>query len=148
MALPDLLAALIAARTVQGVATAVLLSTLSAAAVDLEPEERPGAATTWNAVIPLIGLALGALAAGLLLDHVAAPALFVFGSLAAIFVIVAILVWTIPETAPKHSGLLASLRPTVDLTPAVRGPFLRAAPAMAAGWATGGLFLSLGPTIV
>lgn len=55
---------LIMARVLQGVAAGLLLSSLSAAVVDFEPRDKPGSASIWNAVLPLAGLAAGALASG------------------------------------------------------------------------------------
>ena len=141
-------AALLAARVLQGVASGLLLSTLTAAATDLEPADRPGSAAIWNSVTPLAGLAIGALAAGTLLDDLAAPRRLAFGALALIFLALAALVWLPAETSARQAGLLASLRPRVGVPPAARAAFRRSAPAVTAGWATGGLYLSLGAPIV
>lgn len=64
----DGVATLMASRAVQGVAAGLLMSTMSAAVVDLEPASRPGLAATLNSVTPLFGLAAGALVAGAVLD--------------------------------------------------------------------------------
>lgn len=145
----DAVTGFVAARVLQGVASGLLLSALSAAVVDLEPRDRPGSAAVWNAVTPMVGLAVGALVSGIVLDrsgHAAAGA--VFGTLTVLYLVLAAAVWTVPETAPHHEGLLASLRPRVALPRDVRTVFVRSAPAVFAGWATGGLYLSLGPAIV
>ena len=42
-------------------ATVTLDPEAAAAVVDLEPKHKPGAAAVWNSVIPLAGLAAGAL---------------------------------------------------------------------------------------
>ncbi|MEJ7635802.1 MFS transporter [Aeromicrobium sp.] len=144
----DSVTLLVAARVVQGFATGLLMSSLSAAVVDLEPPRRPGAAATFNSVTPLAGLALGALAGGIALDHASAPRPAVFGTLTGAYLIVAVALWMLPETSPRHEGLLRSLTPRVGVPEAARGPFLRSAPALFAGWATGGLYLSLGAPIV
>ncbi|MFC5678829.1 MFS transporter [Aeromicrobium endophyticum] len=140
----DSVAVLIGARFVQGVAAGLLMSALSAAVVDSEPAARPGAAATLNSVSPMGGLAIGALAAGALLDGTSSASAIVFGGLTALSVLVAVVVWFVPETSPRHEGLLPSLVPRAGLPRAARGPFLRSAPALFAGWATGGLYLSLG----
>lgn len=144
----DSVGTLFAARVLQGVASGLLMSSLSAAVVDLEPEDRPGAAATWNSVSPLAGLALGALIAGIVLDLASAPLVVMFGGLTAVYTALAVAVWLLPETAPRHDGLLRSLRPRVRVPAAGRPAFLRSAPALIAGWATGGLYLSLGAPIV
>jgi MFS family permease len=144
----DSVGMLFLARTAQGAASGLLMSSLSAAVVDLEPEHRPGAAATFNSVSPLAGLALGALFGGIVLDHSSAPLVVVFGSLTAVYAAMAAVVWLLPETSPRHDGLLHSLRPRVGVPFGARPAFVRSTPALVAGWATGGLYLSLGAPIV
>ena len=144
----DSVGMLFLARVVQGAASGLLMSSLSAAVVDLEPEHRPGAAATFNSVSPLAGLALGALFGGIALDQASAPLVVVFGALTAVYAALAAVVWLLPETSPRHEGLLHSLRPRVGIPAAARPAFLRSTPALVAGWATGGLYLSLGAPIV
>ena len=139
---------LMAARVLQGIAAGLLLSALSAAVVDFEPKDRPGSASIWNSVIPLAGLALGALVAGLLMDVTGAAEATVFGALVLAYVAFAACIWLVPETAPRHEGVWASLRPRIGVPPAAAAPFWRSAPAVIAGWATGGLYLSLGAPLV
>ncbi len=140
----DTVTVLVAARIVQGVAAGMLMSSLSAAVVDLDPKDRPGLAATLNSVSPLAGLALGAVAAGALLDRTSSALAVVFGALTVVYVVVAAAVWLLPETSPRHEGLAGSFVPRVGLPEAARAPFLRSAPALFAGWATSGLYLSLG----
>lgn len=144
----DSLVMLLVARVLQGVASGILLTTLSAAIADLEAEDNPGSSAAWNTVAPLGGLALGALVSGLLLDLLAEPRTLVFVSLAVLYAVFAALVWAAPETSPRTPGVTASLRPRLTLPPAARRGFITGAPAVFAGWATGGLYLSLGAAIV
>lgn len=139
---------LLAARAIQGIACALLLSTLSATIVDLEPPARPGAAAIANSVIPLVGLAIGALVAGYLMGVASAPKVEVFGGLILLSLVLSAATWALPETSPRHEGLLSALRPRLGLPPRARAAFWQAAPAIIAGWATGGLYLSLGAPIV
>jgi MFS family permease len=144
----ETLAVLLTARTVQGAATGLLLAALAAVVVDFEPADRPGAASTLNSVFPLAGLAVGALGGGLaieLLDH---PLAAVFGTLVAVYVALALVVWAMPETSARHEGLVRALVPRVGLPVGSRVPFVRSAPALFAGWATGGFYLSLGAPLV
>ncbi|PJJ47843.1 putative MFS family arabinose efflux permease [Mumia flava] len=145
----DTVSVLLLARAVQGVASALLLSTLSAAVVDFESPDHPDSAALWNTVSPLAGLASGALAAGLVLDvSPGAAEAEVFGGLTIAYLALALAAWSVPETAPRHAGLAASLLPRVALPAAVRPLFLLSFPALLAGWATGGLYLSLTPLVV
>ena len=139
---------LMASRAVQGVAAGLLMSTLSATVVDLEPRHRPGLAATLNSVTPLFGLAAGALVAGLALDATSHALPIVFATLTTLYVVIALAVLALPETSPRHDGWRRSLRPQVGIPVAARPAFRRSAPALFAGWATGGLYLSLGAPIV
>ncbi|MES5048178.1 MFS transporter [Rhizobium nepotum] len=141
-------AGLIGARALQGIACAFLLSTLSAAIVDLEPPDKPGMAAVCNTTIPLIGLAAGALASGLVMEHAAYPKADVFIAITAISLMLSGVVWLLPETSPRHEGLLDALKPRLGVPAPARSAFWQSAPAIFAGWATGGLYLSLGAPIV
>lgn len=144
----DSVALLFMARIIQGIASGLLLSALSAAVLDLAPPARPSTAALWNALAPGIGLATGALLSGVALDVMGEPLLDVFGPLTAVYGILAVLFFFAPETAPKKPGVWASLQFRLSVPQAIRADFWRAAPAIVAGWATGGLFLSLGANIV
>ncbi|WP_313409351.1 MFS transporter [Aeromicrobium sp.] len=140
---------LITARVVQGIGAGLLLSSMSAAIVDLEPLGRPGLGAIANSVTPLAGLAAGGLIAGLVLDEVTrAPLTAVFGVLTGLFVLMAVVVWVAPETSARRQGVLASFKPEVGVPPEARAAFLRALPALIAGWATSGFYLSLGAPLV
>lgn len=141
-------AALIGARALQGIACAFLLSTLSAAIVDLEPPDRPGLAAVCNTTIPLIGLAVGALGSGLVMEFAAYPKTDVFIALTIISLLLSAVVWLLPETSPRHEGLLEALRPRLGVPVPAKAAFWQSAPAIVAGWATGGLYLSLGAPII
>ncbi|WP_196810876.1 MFS transporter [Arthrobacter sp. 35W] len=145
----DTAQAFIASRILQGGASGLLLSALSATVVDLEPSHKPGSAAAWNSVSAMAGLAVGGLMAGFVLlvfDGGGAP--LVFGTLVVVYLSIAGAVWFLPETSPRHEGVWASLRPRASLPRTMRKAFWYAAPAIVAGWATGGLYLSLGPVIV
>lgn len=144
----DSVTALVTARVIQGIATGFLTSTLSATVVDLEPVGRPGLGATVNSVIPLGGLAIGAPISGVVLDHSSSALAMVFGGLTALYAAIAAAAGLLPETSPRHEGLLRSFVPRVGVPTAARAPFLRGAPGLVAGWATGGLYLSLGAPIV
>jgi hypothetical protein len=52
-----------------------------------------------------------------------------------------------PEPAARRPGVLASLRPRVNVPPRARGAFVVAVPCLVAAWALAGLYLSLGPSL-
>ena len=138
---------LLAARVVQGLATGALTSTLGAALLDLQRRDRPLAAFL-NSASPGLGLSLGAVGAGLLVQFVPAPTDWVFGVLTVAFVLAAVGTWLLPESSPRLPGAVASLRPRVHVPAAHRRAFLVALPVLVAAWALGGLYASLGPSLV
>lgn len=144
----DTVTLLVVARVVQGIASGLLLSAVSAAIADFEPPSRPGSAAVWNAVAPMLGLGVGALAAGIALDATSTALVDIFAPLAVLYLVLAVLVWLTPETSPRKPGALASLKFRLHIPGPMRADFLRGAPAIFAGWSTGGLFLSLGANIV
>ncbi len=139
---------LLAARVVQGFATGALTSTLGAAVLDLQNRERPLGAFI-NSASPGLGLSLGAVGAGLLVQFVPSPTDWVFAVLTVVFVLASVgTLVLLPETSPRLPGALASLRPQVHVPPAHRRPFVVALPVLVANWAVGGLYASLGPSLL
>ena len=137
---------LFAARALQGVAVGAATGGLGAALIDLQPEGSDLAPVVTNASI-LLGLAVGALGTSALAQYGPAPTRLVWwlllgGSLAAALPVVAL-----PETAPYHPGVLASLRPRLSVPTEARAAFAAAAPCLIAVWALQGFYLSLGPSL-
>ncbi|MCU1669137.1 MAG: Major Facilitator Superfamily transporter [Blastococcus sp.] len=138
---------LMAARIVQGLATGAMTGALGAALLDFQSSDRPLGPLV-NSASPGFGLSLGAVGAGLLVEFVPAPTDWVFGVLTAVFVLAALAVLRLPESSPRLPGALASLRPQVHVPPAQRAAFFVVLPCLAATWALGGLYASLGPSLV
>lgn len=137
----DDLGTFLAARSLQGVAAGILLPGLSAMLVDLLP---PARAASWNTAGPMMGLGAGAVLAAALLDLVASPLAVVVGLLVAVLLAIGAAVWIAPASPRTRTARRAGRR----RTPAARRALLRTAPAIAAGWATNGLFLALGPSLM
>ena len=138
---------LFAARTLQGVATGTAMGAISAALIDLQPRSKPWLGPLIGAVGPLAGLALGALAAGLLVDYGPDPTRLVFWVLVAAFAIAMLAVVAIPETVDPDGRWRSSLRPRVAVPAEIKAAFVAAVPSLAATWALGGLILSLGASL-
>nr|WP_245160475.1 MFS transporter [Blastococcus sp. CT_GayMR20] len=138
---------LLAARVVQGLATGALTSALGAALLDLQHRDRPLGAFI-NSASPGLGLSIGAVGAGLLVQFVPSPTDWVFGVLTGVFLLAAVGTYLVPESSPRLPGALASLRPQVHVPPANRRAFIVTLPLLIACWAVGGLYLSLGPSLV
>lgn len=138
---------LMAARVVQGLATGAMTGALGAALLDFQRSDRPLGPLV-NSASPGLGLSLGAVGAGMLVEFVPAPTTWVFAVLAVAFVLVAAGVLLLPESSPRTPGALASLRPQVHVPRPQRPAFVVVLPCLAATWALGGLYASLGPSLV
>lgn len=136
------------ARTLQGIASGALIPALSATITDFAPSRAPRLATLMNTLAPMAGLAVGTIAAGLLLQTVPDAATWTFAPLTVAYLAIAALVWLLPETSPRVEGWRSALRPRAAVPVAARRLFTVSVPIVLGGWATGGLFLSLGPVIM
>ncbi|MFP5021901.1 MFS transporter [Pseudonocardia phyllosphaerae] len=137
---------LLAARVVQGVATGTATAALPATVVDLA--ERPQRAGLVNGIAPLAGLGAGALACGVLVEYAPEPTRLVWLLLVAGLVVAALALTALPDTIERTPGVWASLRPRAVVPARLRGGFAAIVPILAASWALGGLYLSLGPSVV
>lgn len=144
----DGIVSLLIARVVQGIATGTATGALAAGLVDLSPARRPQLGPTMTAVGTSIGMATGAGVVGLLVQSTSRPDAYVFPVLTLTFVVLAAVVLRIPEPPAPPAFRLASLRPRVRVPREVRPAFLASVPALVAGWAVTGLFLSLTPSLV
>ena len=139
--------ALFAARTLQGVATGIAMGAISAALLDLQPDDKPWFGSLAGAVAPMAGLALGALATGFLVEYGPNPTTLVFWLLFGGFVVAWVAALAVPETVEPDGRWRASLKPRIGVPRDLRPGFFRALPCLAATWALGGLILSLGPSL-
>ena len=141
---------LIAARIVQGVAVGAATGTTTAMIMDSGPN--PRLSSIISSAVPSLGIAIGAVLAGALVEFAPLPRQLVFMILAVVYLVLAGLVWLIPEHArtepASRRSILRSLLPSAGLPPATRPVFFALVPAMAATWALGGLYLSLGSSII
>ncbi|MFI0765551.1 MFS transporter [Streptomyces sp. NPDC021218] len=135
------------ARVLQGIATGAATTTLSATLVDLEPSHARGRAGVITSVSPLTGLALGALGSGALVEFGPAPTRLVYTLLFGGMALAAVIVAVMPETSLRRPGAVASLRPRVAMPAHLRADIVPVVPAMIAGWALAGMYLSLGPSV-
>lgn len=136
--------ALILARAVQGAAIGIALTTLGATIVDTDL--RNGA--VYNSVTSFIGLMIGSLLAGTLVAFAPLPGQLVYIVLLAVTLLEAAMLLLLPETAARHPGALASLKPHVNIPAAARPVVVRLLPLNIAAWALSGFYLSLMPTLV
>lgn len=97
---------LLAARLLQGFATGMATSVLGAALLDTDREQGP----LVNSLAPLLGMACGALGTSVLVEFAPWPLRLVYGVLLALFVVLALLVWRLPESVSRQPGALRALR--------------------------------------
>ncbi len=141
-------AGLLAARVLQGLATGAATGAISAYLIDLAPAARPRLGPLVNTVGPAVGLTAGALLSAFLVRYVAAPETVVFVTLAIAFGVLVVVYAFMPETMGRRPGAISSLRPRAGVPAQVRGAFLAVVPCLFATWASAGLYLALGPSLV
>jgi MFS family permease len=139
---------IIAARIIQGVATAAATSSFSAAILELAPDQRKHLAGVIAGLAPAAGIGVGALFAGVIAQFSSSAAATVWIILTAVMLIALIFAIFTPETATPKPGAIASLRPQISVPPAARGVFAVTLPSLIAAWLVSALFLGLMPTIL
>ncbi len=138
---------LMVARIVQGFAVGAATGTTTAMIMDAAPNPRSGSIV--SSAVPSLGITLGAVLAGALVEFAPLPQQLVFWILAVGYVALAALVWWVPERArPEPGSIWRSLRPSAGLPRATRPVFFALLPSMGATWALAGLYLSLGSSIL
>src|SRR4051812_20500290 len=138
---------LFVARFLQGIATGTAMTTLGATLVDLNPPHAPGRAGVVNGIVPVSGLALGALGTGALVQYAPAPTHLVWALLLGGMALSLLIVLVMPETSARRPGGLASLAPKLGVPQRLRAEVVALVPILVASWALGGLYLSLGPSV-
>lgn len=139
--------ALVAARSLQGVATGAGVGALGASLLDLAPADRPHLGAIVNSGGSSAALALAALGAGVVIEYGPAPTHLVFWLLLAASLVGLVSVLAIPEPGGRRRLHLGALRPNAGIPRPARRAFVVALPALVASWSLGGLYFSLGPSI-
>jgi MFS family permease len=140
---------LMMARIVQGFAVGAAAGTTTAMIMDSAPNPRFGSIV--SSAVPTLGIAIGAVLAGTLVEFAPLPRQLVFWILAIVYLVLAVMVWLVAERAPESTSqqsVWRSLRPSAGLPPQTRRVFLALLPSMSATWALGGLYLSLGSSVL
>lgn len=141
-------AGLIAARTVQGLASGMGNGVLSAFALEIAPAGRKHLGALVSSIAPMAGMAIGALLSGLVVSMTDHPLLPVFLTMTLLFVAGGILAFRMPETRVGQPGAWASLIPRLKIPAAARTEFLRALWVLAAIWSLCGVYLALAPSMI
>jgi predicted MFS family arabinose efflux permease len=141
-------AALFAARIVQGLATGAAIGVVGAYLLDLQPAGNSRLGSLVNSAAATGGLGLGAAATGVLIQYGPHPTRLVFAILTALFLALALATTVLPETVQRTTGVRAALRPRVAVPTTARRAFAHAVPTMASTWMLGGLMLSVGGSLL
>ena len=139
---------LFVARSIQGLATGLLLGATGAALVDLHPRRDGAQAGLANGIASASGIGLGALVSGLLVQYARYPEVTPFAMIAVLAALGALAAWRLPETVDSH-GARFTLTPRVPRVPrALWRTFGLSGLGVLASWSVGGLYFSLGPSII
>ncbi len=136
------------ARSIQGLATGLLLGATGAAMVDLHPRRDGSQAGLVNGLASAAGIGLGALVAGLLVQYARYPEVTPFVLIAVLAVLAAWAAWRLPETVDR-AGRRLTLTPRMPTVPrSLWRIFGLSALGVLAAWSVGGLYLALGPGLI
>jgi MFS family permease len=139
---------LFVARSIQGLATGLLLGATGAALVDLHPRRDGAQAGLANGIASASGIGLGALVSGLLVEYVRYREVTPFVVIALLAALGAWAAWRLPETVDSH-GARFSLTPRAPRVPrALWRTFGLSGLGVLAAWSVGGLYFSLGPALI
>jgi MFS family permease len=136
------------ARIVQGFATGAAIGVLAAYLLDLQPGTGSRLGSLVNSAAPTLGLGVGAIVTGLLVQYAPLPTRLIFVILMVFFVALVLATLVLPETVARRPGGLAALRPEIAIPTRARRAFVGAVPTMVATWALGGLILSVGGSLL
>jgi MFS family permease len=135
------------ARLLQGLGTGVGIAAISAWLVDLQPADSPRRGGFVASLAIPGGLAVGAIASGILVDYGPDRLHLVYWLLSVFYVAALLTLALLPDLVERRPGALASLRPEIGVPPAARRLFAASTPSLVAIWALAGLYLSLGPSL-
>lgn len=139
---------LLIARALMGLGAGIASSNLTAYSVDAAPAKTSALAAIASSQLPMLGLAMGAVLSGGLVELGFAPRQLSYILSGVMLAASVVLIALSPETVPRKPGFLRSLRPTLRIP--VR--LLRLLPVTTAvylaTWATGAFFQAFVPALV
>jgi MFS family permease len=140
-------APLIVGRVLQGLACGLASSATASFIVDNAPANPPWLAAAVSSGAPMIGLTVGALGSGALVEYGPVPRMLPYLAVMAVLFACAALIAASRETVRRSPGALASLRPKLMLPKGARRLFPVAACTFVATWALGGFYQAFGPSM-
>ncbi|MEV5781371.1 MFS transporter [Streptomyces sp. NPDC052287] len=139
---------LLAGRLLMGVGAGLASSSLTSYIVDTAPTRPEWLASVASSQGPMLGLTLGAIASGALVQFAPWPRDLIYLVCAGLLVLAAALIVISPETAKSTPGAWRSLIPRVHVAARVRHLLPVAAAVFLATWATGAFYQAFMPALV
>ncbi|MGW9193641.1 MFS transporter [Micromonospora chersina] len=139
---------LLAGRLLMGVGAGLASSSLTSYIVDAAPARPQWLAAVASSQGPMLGLSLGAIASGALVQFGPWPRELIYLVCAGLLVLSAALIVISPETAEPTPGAWRSLLPRVRVPARVRHLLPVAAAVFLATWATGAFYQAFVPALV
>ncbi|MGW7102961.1 MFS transporter [Streptomyces sp. NPDC054838] len=137
---------LLAARAVQGLAVGLATGAMGAALLELTPRSKPALGAQVNSAGPTVGIGLGGLGAGLLVQYGPAPTVLSYVLLVGAFALTLVGVVRMGESAPGLRGGRFRVAPhRIRIPQGAGGRFAVLVLTIVAVWSVGGFYLSLGP---
>lgn len=139
---------LMAGRLIQGIVSGLGSSTVAAYIVDLcaDLPKWVGPAITSSA--PTLGLSTGAFVSGGVIQYTGVTAPMYFTCVMGVIVVIALTVACGVETVERKPGLMASVRPRIQIPASAKRMFLASAFIFVGTWAVGGFSQAYSSTIV
>ncbi len=134
-------------RFIMGLSCGLASSTVMAFIIDNEPKNLPNIAVSITSAGPNLGLMLGALSSGLLVEFTNNQIYFVFEMLIIALLICLISIICSKETMPFKQGVMNSLRPELKIPANIRNLLLPASCTAFGSWAFGGFYQSYSASI-
>lgn len=143
----DAVGVLILGRLLMGLGAGLASSTLTSYIVDTAPPRPSWLASVASSQSPMLGLTVGAVGSGALVQYGPEPRALVYLVAAAALVCCAVMVLLSPETVGRTAGALRSLRPQVHLPRRTRHLVPVASAIFLATWATGAFYQAFVPAL-
>jgi MFS family permease len=142
------LVSLLAGRFLMGLGAGLASSSITAYIVDAAPASPLWLASVASSQAPNLGLAVGAIGSGALVEHAPWPTQLVYAAALVLLVVSAILIAASPETVSPNPGAWRSLRPRVHLPARSLRLLPVAASVFVATWAMGAFYQAFVPALV
>ncbi|MEV6283964.1 MFS transporter [Kribbella sp. NPDC051770] len=141
-------ATLLAGRFLMGLGAGLASSNVTAYVVDAAPSRPAWLASVASSQTPMLGLALGAITSGALVEFAPWPRHLIYLIAVALLLLCAVLIVLSPETVPATPGAWRSLRPSVRAPARIRRLLPVAAAVFLSTWATGAFYQAFVPALV